>query len=89
MGIKFELDYHQEAIDEAKEKENKAFHAMLELVRSLGGKQDDTEKAISLWVDGTMASSDEGWHRHNRYILKQKVDDIRKCIRIEDLELLK
>lgn len=90
MSLKWELDYHQGKYAEAKAKEEEAFHAMLKLVRACGGKEEDVQNAISIWVDGTMASSDMGWHRHARSEVNDKIEELRLLIDMdEDAELLK
>lgn len=90
MSLKWELDYHQGKYDEAKAKEETAFHAILKVITDLGGKREDVNKAISLWVEGTMASSDMGWHRAFRFEAEEKVQELRKLIDMdEDMEVLK
>lgn len=90
MSLKWELDYHQKHIDEAKVKENEAFHKMLKLIASLGGTREHEKTAISIWVDGCMASSDEGWHKAFRSEVNDKIEELRSLIDIEDdAELLK
>lgn len=90
MSLKWELDYHQGKYNEAKAKEEEAFHAMLKLVKACGGKEEDVQNAISIWVDGTMASSDMGWHRAFRSEAEEKIQELRKLVDMdEDAELLK
>lgn len=90
MSLKWELDYHQGNYNEAKAKEEVAFHAILKIITDLGGKREHVEKAISLWVDGTMASSDMGWHRAFKSETEDKIKELRKLVDMErDLELLK
>jgi len=90
MSLKWDLDYHQGKHDEAKAKEEKAFHAILKLIENLGGKREDVNKAIGLWVDGTMASSDMGWHRAFKFATEEKIQELRKLVDMdEDAELLK
>jgi hypothetical protein len=90
MSLKWELDYHQGRYDEAKAKEEIAFHAILKVITDLGGKREHVDKAIGLWVDGTMASSDMGWHRAFRSEAEDKIQELRKLVDMdEDAELLK
>lgn len=88
MSLKWELDYHQNHIDEAKEKENTAFHKLTKLVRDLGGTEKDVSNAIEIWVEGMMASSDSGWHRAFRFEVNDKIEELRNLIDIDaDAEL--
>jgi hypothetical protein len=90
MSLKWELEYHEQHRDEAKQRENKAFHEMLDLVRELGGTPEHIDKAISIWVDGTMATSDAGWHRARRSDVESKIKELRSLIDMdEDAVLLK
>lgn len=90
MSLKWELDYHQNHIDEAKEKENTAFHKMVKLVRNLGGTEEDVSNAIQIWVDGMSASSDSGWHRAFRSEVNDKIEELRNLVDLDtDAELLK
>ena len=90
MSLKWELEYHEGKYKEAREAENTAFHSLLKLIRSLGGTDEQVDQTIGLWVDGTMASNDRGWHRRAKSEVEDKIEELRSLIDMdEDAELLK
>jgi hypothetical protein len=55
-------NYASEKIAQAEAQEDSAFHALMDLLRDAGVPSHVRSEVITLWVQGTSAWSDKGWH---------------------------